>query len=626
MKHAADPDHRSLLRKPPVWLVPVLAIGGVIFGAGAARSAPAPPDPQQAVFDQNCAICHDNPATRAPARATLHRMSPSFIVQALTDGLMQGPGSALSPAQRAALAEYLTGRRIADEVPMAGHCAGPPPPFSLSGPSYNGWGGNFENWRYQAQPGIKAADLARLAVKWAFGFPGVVAAFGQPTLAGGRVFVGTQSGHVYSLDAKSGCYYWDYRASTGVRTAITIAHVGNQDVALFGDRAGHAYSVDVTTGKTVWKVKADDGPRIQVTGAPVLFQGRLYVPISGGDDSAAVDPKYPCCKGRGAVAALDAATGSNVWTAYTIPDAQPLAKNAIGAQLWGPSGVSIWAAPTIDAKRGLLYVGTGDNHSAPATGTSDAVLAISLDTGKVVWVRQVTAGDMGNGACFSTDKTNCPEPHGHDFDLGTSANLVTLGDGKHLLLIGQKSGMLWALDPDEAGRIVWSKRVGAGGPLGGVQWGTATDGRTVYAAVSDVGFSNLVLGQRLVLDPDKGGGLHAIDAASGATLWSAPPAKACAGQKNCSPAQSAAVTATPDYVLSGSVDGHMRAYATQTGKVLWDFDTARPFTTVNGVKANGGSIDAGGAVVAGGMMLVSSGYGLYGGRPGNVLIALAPTP
>ena len=592
--------------------------------ASAAQNASPATDPQAAVFQQHCAMCHDNPATRAPGAASLRAMSPAFVVAALTSGIMQGPGAALLPAQRVALAEYLTGKKLTDAVAMAGRCKGTPSAFSLAGPAYNGWGANLENGRFQARPGLAAKDLARLEVKWAFGFPGAVAVFGQPTVVGGRVFVGSQNGHVYSLDARTGCYYWDFAADTGVRTAITVTRMGKSYVALFGDRRGNVYSVDVATGKANWKVTPDSGPRTGITGAPALFEGKLYVPISGGDDSAATDPKYECCKGRGAVIALDAASGRTLWTTYTIDDARPLARNAIGTQMWGPSGVSIWASPTIDVKRRLLYVGTGDNHSAPATPTSDAVLALSLDTGKIVWSRQLLAGDMGNAACLSTDKSNCPEPHGPDYDLGTSANLITLPDGKRVLAIGQKSGMVWALDPDAEGRIVWSTRVGAGGVLGGVQWGTATDGKNVYAAVSDIAFVRLVLGQPLVPDPDKGGGLHALRVDTGATVWSASPAKACANRVNCSPAQSAAVTATPDFVLSGAVDGHIRAYATANGAVLWDFDTVRSFTTVNGVAAHGGSIDSAGPTIAGGMLFLGSGYGLYGGQAGNVLIAFAP--
>jgi polyvinyl alcohol dehydrogenase (cytochrome) len=577
---------------------------------------------QEALFQANCAVCHDNPATRAPAISSLRGMSPEFIVEALTTGIMKDPGSPLSPDQRVALAQYLTGKTLGAETVMAGRCEAPMQPFSVSGPAFNGWGAGPVNWRFQPVPGISAAQLSQLKVKWAFGFPGAVVVFGQPTIVGGRVYVGSQNRHVYALDAQSGCYHWDYTASSGVRTALTVAHVANEDMAFFGDRSGHVYALDAATGRLIWKVMAADGPAVQVTGAPMLFEDRLYVPISGGDDSAAIDPHYECCKGRGSIVALDASTGDVVWRTHTLPEASPQERNSIGTQLWGPSGASIWAAPTIDAERRVLYAATGDNHSAPATQTSDAVLALSLADGKLLWSRQLLAGDMGNGACLASDKANCPQPHGPDYDLGDSPNLIALPSGKRVLTIGQKSGMVWALDPDDQGKLLWSVRVGRGGPLGGVQWGPATDGKAVYVAVSDLAIRNLVLGQPIVLDPAAGGGLHALDVATGATIWSALPVLACAGRGDCSPAQSGAVTATPDYVLSGAVDGHVRAYSTKDGSVLWDFDTVRPFRTVNGVDAKGGSLDAAGPTVAGGMIFVNSGYGLYGGAPGNVLIAL----
>ena len=616
---------RDELRSRP-FLLAAAAILGFALRPDSAKAQPPDAGAAASLFGQRCAACHSDPAQRAPTQAALSAMSPSFIADSLTRGLMKEQGSGLTDDQRAALAEYLTGRKVSAETPMAGRCAAAPPPLSLDGPTFNGWGADVENSRFQPDPGLAAGDLPRLELKWAFGVPGAILMFGQPTVAAGRVFIGGQNGHVYALDQETGCTYWDYPAVGGVRTAITIARVGGRIVALFGDRRGHAYSVDAATGETIWKVTPDDEAGAVITGAPVLFENRLYVPIANGDGSGPGDPAYGCCKGRGAIVALDAATGEVVWKTYTTAKAGPQGRNAIGTQLYGPSGASVWSAPTIDAKRRVLYVGTGDNHSAPATDTSDAVLALKLDDGSVVWSKQLLAGDVWNTACGSADQANCPEPHGPDQDIGLSPNLIALDGGKRVLAVGQKSGMVWGLDPDDSGRIVWSRRVGDGGRLGGVQWGTATDGKAVFVAVSDIRTRAPAPGQPYGPDPEAGGGLIALAAADGAVLWRAPPANACGTSPDCSPAQSAAVTATPDFVLSGSDDGHIRAYSVADGRILWDYDMARPFKTVNDVAASGGALDAAGPTVAGGMIFVNAGYGVYGKRPGNVLAAFAPGP
>jgi polyvinyl alcohol dehydrogenase (cytochrome) len=444
---------RNLRHRP--FLLAAAAVLGFALRPGGANAQASDGSAQGALFEQNCASCHAIPATRAPNRASLRAMSPSFIVDALTNGMMKAQGSALTSEERVALAEYLTGRKVGAEAPMAGRCGAASPPLSLDGPSFNGWGANIENWRFQPDPGLTAADLPRLELQWAFGVPGAIMMFGQPTVAAGRVFIGGQNGHVYALDMHTGCYYWDYRASGVVRTAITVADVGGRIVALFGDRRGFAYCVDAATGATIWKVTPDEEAGTVITGAPVLFENRLYVPISNNDGGGAGNPAYECCKGRGAVVALDATTGAVVWTTYMTPEATPQGRNATGAPLYGPSGASVWSAPTIDARNRVLYVGTGDNHSAPATDTSDAVRALSLDDGAVVWSKQFLAGDV--------------DPQGPDYDFGSSANLIALDGGKRVITIGQKSGMVWALDPDDSGRIVWRRRVGAGGRLGGVQ-------------------------------------------------------------------------------------------------------------------------------------------------------------
>jgi polyvinyl alcohol dehydrogenase (cytochrome) len=275
-----------------------------------------------------------------------------------------------------------------------------------------------------------------------------------------------------------------------------------------------------------------------------------------------------------------------------------------------------------------LYVATGDNYSDPPTNTSDAILSLQLKTGELLWSRQLTENDAYNSGCASPQRTNCPDAAGPDYDFGQPPILVSLGAVKRALVIGQKSGMVHAVDPDQKGKILWQTRAGAGGALGGSQWGSASDGQNVYVAISDVGIGGVAdpkspQGFRLTLDPKKGGGLHALDLKTGKIAWSAKPAPCAASRTDCSPAQSAAVTAIPGVVFSGSVDGHLRGYSTATGNILWDIDTAREFDTVNGKPAHGGSLDVAGPAVVNSMVFVNSGYGQWGGMPGNVFLAFS---
>jgi polyvinyl alcohol dehydrogenase (cytochrome) len=277
----------------------------------------------------------------------------------------------------------------------------------------------------------------------------------------------------------------------------------------------------------------------------------------------------------------------------------------------GPSGAGVWSSPTIDPKQHAVYVTTGDAYSDPVPRTSDAFLAFDMDTGKLLWSRQLTEGDAYNLGCPTGD--NCPEAKGPDFDFGCSPNLVDLPNGKRALIAGQKSGMVHAVDPDQQGEILWQTRVGKGGPLGGVQWGNASDGQNVYAAVSD---------HFATKDPKEGGGMFALKIGTGEKVWSTQPPK-CGDKPGCSSAQSAAVTVIPGVVFSGSLDGHLRAYSTTDGRIIWDVDTAMDYKVVNGVKAKGGALDGPGPVVVGGILYVNSGYGIFGEMPGNVLLAFS---
>ena len=390
----------------------------------------------------------------------------------------------------------------------------------------------------------------------------------------------------------------------------------------FGDRAGNVYAVDAAGGTLIWKAKVDDHPVARVTGSPVFHNGRLYVPVASGEETAGAASDYECCRFRGSMVALDSATGSEIWKTYTIAEqAQPTKKNKVGTQMWGPSGAPIWSSPVIDVRRNALYVTTGDNYSNPPTVTSDAFLAFELDSGRLLWSSQMLKADAWNTACRLQDTTNCPESSGPDFDFASPPILVTLANGRRALVAGQKSGVVHAVDPDRDGAILWQTRVGKGGINGGVQWGSAADESNVYVPLSDIGRINVPNSQATEPDPKVGGGLFALRLENGERVWFTPPPP-CGERKRCSPAQSAAVSAIPGVVFSGSVDGHLRAFSTTTGAILWDFDTVGNQRTVNEVPARGGSLNGPGPAIAGGMLFVGSGYA-SNGIPGNVLLAFS---
>ena len=479
--------------------------------------------------------------------------------------------------------------------------------------------------------GLRTNQIERLKLKWAFGLPGSTTMRAQPTLAGGRLFFGSEAGDVYSIDAATACIHWVFHAGGGVRTAISIGPIGQRWAAYFGGRGADgatAYAVDGGTGRLIWEATVDDSRFARITGAPVLSSGTLFVPVTGNEDEAAWASAFECCRFRGSLVALDAQTGRRKWKTYTIGErAHPSRMNREGFQQWGPSGAGIWSAPTVDAERRLIYVATGDSHSDPVALTSDAILAFDMDTGALIWARQMTTGDAWNVACVEGDPADCPEAHGPDLDFGASPILVGLPGGKRALIAGQKSGLVHALDPDKRGEVLWQTRIGKGGAGGGIQWGLAVDGRNVYAALSDArdvfpgGRKQEIsswFGKHLL---QGGGGMFALRLTNGERVWYTGPQ--CGWVWGCSPAQIAAVTNIPGVVFSGSVDGHLRAYSTDDGRIMWNENTARDYVTVNGVKGHGGGINGPGPVVAGGVVYVNSGYPGAGGGAGNVLLAFS---
>jgi polyvinyl alcohol dehydrogenase (cytochrome) len=580
------------------------------------------------VYQNHCAACHDQPGSRAPSRDALQKMPAVRILRTLDFGLMMGVAYPLKRGEREAVAKFLGTAASDAPVPASAFC--PAGQHTSSGQptgGWNGWSPSPSNMRYQTteQAGLTIGQIRHLKLKWAFGFRGDVTAFAAPTVLNGTLFVGSAGGAVQALDAKTGCLYWVFQANGPVRAAIVAIPYGARYSLVFGDQIGWVYSLDARTGRLLWKRRVEDHEATRLTGSPVAQDGVVFIPAASWEETRSIDPQYPCCTFRGSVTALRVRDGSVVWKSYMVDPPEKTGVNSAGALRWGPSGAGVWSAPTVDTKRGLLYIGTGDNYSLPATATSDAVVALEMKTGHIVWFQQMTPGDVYTSGCRERN-ANCPANNGPDYDFGSSTILVRSASGRELLVSGQKSGVVYALDPDQRGKIVWQTRVGKGGTDGGIEWGMASDGQAVYAAVSDLGSIARAAAPvgNADLDPAQGGGLTALHLEDGGKIWFAPGRPCDPPRPGCSPAQPAAVSAIPGVVFSGSLDGHLRAFASEDGEVLWDFDTAKEYATVNGVQAKGGSLDGAGPVVVGGMILVNSGYPRNGGMPGNVLLAFAP--
>jgi polyvinyl alcohol dehydrogenase (cytochrome) len=583
---------------------------------------PAATESGEAVYEQRCARCHESGNDRIPTRETLQKMPATRILRALNYGAMIAIAYTMNTGQREAVANWL-GTPGGDPAPSpAAFCSDRSVKIAASSAAqWNGWSPDSGNTRFQTADaaGLNIDAVRNLKLKWAYAFEGDITAFSQPSILDGNLFVGSAGGAIHNLDAQTGCTRWVYQATGPVRTSILVARDGRRYVALFGDQSGWFYALDAVTGKLLWKKKVEEHDAARLTGAAVAYQGTVFVPVAGWEENRASDLSYECCTMRGSVVALRIKDGTQVWKRYMVDTPRQIGKNAAGRAQFGPSGAGIWSAPTLDTKRGVLYVTTGDNYSQPVTKMSDAVVALRIRNGEIAWSRQFTDNDVFSGECQATG--TC----GPDFDFGSSAMLVNSGD-RSLLIAGQKSGVVYALDPDKRGEIVWQLRVGKGSTNGGVQWGMASDGQNVYAAVSDISRkprkSNDPADLRTNdVDPAIGGGLTAIRIADGSKLWYTAGHPCDPPKPGCSPAQPAAVTAIPGVVFSGSVDGHMRAHAAEDGRILWDFDTARNFETVNGVSGHGGSIDGPGAVVVKGAVYVNSGYSRQSGMPGNILLA-----
>jgi polyvinyl alcohol dehydrogenase (cytochrome) len=555
----------------------------------------------------------------------LQMMAPATILAALDNGMMKQQAAALSEADRRHVAEYLSATSLdsAATPHTAPMCTGAAATFDASKPPASvGWGYNNSRFIPADIARMTRDDVPRLTLEWAFAYPGAIRARSQPLIANGAIYTGSHDGTVYAFDLKTGCVRWTFRASAEVRTAIVgdDAVDTKRSLLYFGDIIARVYAIDARTGKQVWSAKADEHPNATVTGTPTLHEGRLYVPVSSLEVTSAADPKYECCKFRGAIVAFDAATGAVKWKSYSITaEPKPVKTTPLGTRIYAPSGAPIWNSPTADAKRGLLYAGTGENYSSPASNTSDAVLAFRLSDGKLMWSRQLVAGDAWNVGCMMANNPNCPAENGPDVDVAAGTILASAPDGRSVLIAAQKNGFVYALDPDKDGQLLWKTRVGRGGIQGGVHFGLAMEGTRIYAPVVDMKDGH----DGRTYDSPPRPGLYALDAATGKFIWSAPANDVCKGRAFCDPGISAAVTAIPGVVFAGHMDGRLRAYDGANGHVLWEFDSTREVPTVSGVTTHGGSFGGAGAAIRDGYLAVNSGYGMYFHMPGGVLLVFS---
>lgn len=600
-------------RSVSICAISILAVSICAVSSAAAADGTNP----AAIYKQKCAVCHDHPVGRIPSRSTIKTLPAQQVIFDLTFGVMQPQGLGLSVQEIASLATFLTGKSSTpgpQPKADANMCPNAGGPVALEGPQWNGWGHDVENSRFQPDPGFSASDIPKLKVKWVFAYPGPLVG-SQPTIVGGRVFVATTTGLVYSLNAETGCTYWTFQADSEIRSALSFGEVQTSTgpkVAVFGAdlMKANAYAIDAATGKLIWKTKVDQHPLARITGSPVYYDNRLYVPTSSQEEGFGAMSNYSCCTARGSVVALDASTGRTLWTSYPIQQKpKPFKKTSTGVQMYGPAGASIWSAPTIDAKRHVIYVGTGDSFTDVPTKATDAIVAMDMDTGHIQWIFQATKNDNYLFGCNVPGKGICPNPVGPDYDFGSSPILHTEPDGRQVILAGQKSGIVYELEPD-TGKLIWKKQVGPGSMGGGVEWAIAANAESVFVPIANRADSSL----------------SALRISDGATIWHDPAPKGeCRwGKQGCSGTESAAITVVPGAVFSGADDGHLRAYSMKDGSVLWDFNTAaKTYEAVNDVPAKGGTLGTEGPTIANGILYVNSGEGRFNGHRGNELIAFS---
>lgn len=598
-----------------------LWLGGIMAVSSTTAAFAAENLDGDSLYNQYCAMCHADPQDgRTPRTDALRSYTANSVFDALTQGVMAAQGAPLSNEQKIALAEHLSGSQMQTaSVGGLARCEQVMPALDLNLPSnWNGWGNGHSNPRYQSQQGtgISLDNIADLELVWAFGLDNASVARAQPSVINDVMFMGSTTGTVYAMDIATGCAYWTYEAGQEVRAAVSVSWSEQREspVAVIADVSNHLHVVDARSGELLWDSDVDPHPTARSTGSPVVHGDRIFVPVSSAEVGLAGRPDHHCCTFRGNVAAFDLDSGEKVWHTYIMEEATQVGVNSLGNPVLAPSGAPVWQAPSMDIERGVVYAGSGQNYTRPASNSSDAVIAFDMTDGDILWIHQTMGDDAFTMACaMGGSHPNCVNP-GPDVDIGAPIVTTTLSNGQDVVIAGSKGAVVVALDPDNQGEVLWSTRVGRGGALGGIHWGMTFYGDTLFVPVSDRGGVNDA-------ETSRQPGLHAIDMKTGEILWYAPVPERCVeGVAGCMDAYSGPATSTDGLVIASSLSGYLFAHDARTGELVWELNTVQDYATINGVAARGGSIDATGPVLSGDYMIVSSGYATFSQMPGNAVL------
>ena len=562
------------------------------------------------VYQKHCADCHQDTKLRAPSLGTIKKMSENGIRQALTMGVMKEHSRNIDNIDFDKLLLFLSSQKNNIIETQINECFEPFPTHSEV--LWSNWGNGLSNQRVQVKSSLNPQNINKLELKWAFGFKDSIRIRSQPLVTEDTIYIGSQSGHVYALSLDTGCEWWSFKADAEVRGAITLSD--DKKSILFTDFAANVYRLNSLNGEIEWKKNVATHPLTTITGSIAVTQNSVLIPLSSTEVVSAIDPNYMCCTFRGGLIALNTSNGNERWKMHTVPEPKKTGYNSNKISSWGPSGAPVWSTPTIDLERGLVYIGVGQNYSHPATELSDAIIAIEIESGRVVWHKQTLSGDVWNAACV-TNRINCPGDYGPDYDIGASIILIE-GD-KDMLIAGQKSGMVFAMDPDDRGSIIWQKRVGRGGKKGGIHWGMTIDDDSIFVPIAD-------LPEKIPSQFSPMPGIHALRIKDGSKEWYRPAIPVCEDEKyHCYPSVSAAPSRVGNMIITGSMNGVIEIISTRDGNLLWSFDTAKQFKTINQISANGGSIDSNGPIIAGNHLIATSGYDIYGQLTGNILLVFS---